>query len=67
MLLEPSRGDVVLRRGVRGWLVADASGRCLCETLENIGEARLVGRTLVVGRGRVWLLADGTWSLLDED
>jgi len=47
--------------------VEDATGRRICETLQSIAEARLIGRTFVPPRGRVWVCREKEWSLLDDD
>jgi hypothetical protein len=47
--------------------VEDATGRRICETLQSIAEARLIGRTFVPPRGRVWICREQEWSLLDDD
>ena len=59
--------DIVLRDTTTGWLVEDANGRPICETLDSIAEARLVGRTFVPPRGKVWVCRKEGWQLLDED
>jgi hypothetical protein len=59
--------DIVLRATTVGWLVEDAHGRPICETLDSIAEARLVGRTFVPARGKVWVCRKEGWALLDED
>ena len=59
--------DLVLRNTTEGWLVEDAAGHQICETLDSIAEARLIGRTFVPPRGRVWVCRDDGWTLLDED
>jgi len=59
--------DIVLRDTTVGWLVEDANGCPICETLDSIAEARLVGRTLVPARGKVWVCRKEGWELLDED
>jgi hypothetical protein len=59
--------DLVLRSTTQGWLVEDASGRQICETLESMAEARLVSRTFVLPRGRVWVCRSEGWAVLDED
>lgn len=62
-----STRDLVLRESGTGWLVEDASGRQICETLTSIAEARLIGRTFVPARGRVWVCQAGRWAPLDDD
>jgi len=59
--------DLVLRHTPAGWLVEDASGRPVCETLTSIAEARLIARTLVPAGGRVWVCRSTGWGLIDED
>jgi len=59
--------DVLVRSTADGWRVEDARGRPICETLSSIAEARLVGRTCVPARGRVWVRGPHGWVLLDED
>jgi len=59
--------DLVLRNTTEGWLVEDSAGRRICETLHSIAEARLIGRTFVPPRGRVWVCREQAWSLLDDD
>ena len=59
--------DLVLRNTAEGWLVEDATGRQICETLDSIAEARLIGRTFVPSRGRVWVCRDDGWTVLDDD
>jgi hypothetical protein len=60
-------GDLVLRSTDVGWRVEDAGGRQICEVLHTIAEARLIGRTFVAPRGRVWICERAGWSLLDPD
>lgn len=59
--------DLVLRYTGTGWFVEDARGRPVCERLDNVAEARLIGRTFVPPRGRVWVCDVRGWSVLDED
>ena len=59
--------DLVLRSTTEGWLVEDAAGHRICETLDSIAEARLIGRTFVPPRGRVWVCCEDGWTLLDDD
>jgi hypothetical protein len=59
--------DLVLRSTKEGWLVENSAGLRICETLDSIAEARLIGRTFVPPRGRVWVCRDEEWSLLDDD
>jgi hypothetical protein len=59
--------DLVLRSTREGWLVEDATGHQICETLDSIAEARLIGRTFVLPRGRVWVCREDGWALLDDD
>ena len=59
--------DLVLRSTTEGWFVEDATGRQICETLDSIAEARLIGRTFVQPRGRVWVCRDEGWTLLDDE
>jgi len=58
---------MVLRDTTTGWLVEDPNGRPMCETLGSIAEARLLGRTFVPARGKVWVCRTDGWELLDED
>lgn len=62
-----STRDLVLRQTGDGWDVEDATGRRICETLSSMAEARLVGRTFVTSRGRVWVCHSHGWSVLDDD
>lgn len=62
-----SSRDLVVRRTADGWLVEDASGRPICEILRSLAEARLVSRTFVPERGRVWVCDGRDWSVLDDD
>lgn len=59
--------DLVLRQTSQGWHVTDASGRPVCEVLHSKAEARLIGRTFAMGRGRVWVHEPTGWSVLDGD
>jgi hypothetical protein len=59
--------DLVLRHTPSGWLVEDASGWPVYETLASIAEARLIARTLVPEGGRVWVCRPSGWALIDED
>ena len=59
--------DLVLRRTSQGWHVMDATGRPVCEVLHSMAEARLIGRTFAMGRGRVWVQEPAGWSVLDGD
>lgn len=62
-----SAGDLVLRQTSQGWHVEDAGGRQICEPLTTMAEARLIGRTFVLGQGRVWVRTTDGWSVLDGD
>jgi len=59
--------DLVLRWTSDGWRIEDAHGRGVCDRLDRIAEARLVARTIVSPRGRVWVRDDHGWSVLDDD
>lgn len=59
--------DLVVRHTQTGWLVADATGRQVCELLDSIAEARLIARTLVLEGGRIWVCRPTGWMLIDED
>jgi hypothetical protein len=59
--------DLLVRHTADGWRVDDGYGRPICETLASIAEARLIGRTCVSARGRVWLRDLHGWVVLDDD
>lgn len=67
MLPRLSHRDIVLRDTTHGWRVEDATGRPMCESLASIAEARLIGRTFVPARGKVWMCRTTGWVLLDDD